>query len=127
MFFQNIIIVNKHLKLWSAELVHHSHCCLSGKDIVATFGRLLLHVQTNNKKPQTVDGFQSMSHCSFLDCVSLWGKKQKYSLQIEPSSNINEVNLVSQNLQWNRIEYYVNHLVCIMHQYSLTYSYIFYK
>lgn len=52
-----------------------------------------------------------MDHCSFLDCASLWEKNLKMVLfRVQQFQHQWKQFTVSQKLQWNRLEYYVNHL-----------------
>lgn len=85
-FFQNVVIVNTHLKLWLAEPINHSYgsLCVTRTFAVA-LGRLFFSTPKKKKRShkKTLLLFNnyfnslsqaSMDHCLFLDCASLWEK-----------------------------------------------------
>lgn len=82
-FFKNIIIINRHLKLWSANSVHHSYHCSEWQDVAAAFGRLFFStLKTTAKRSKCVPKLQSSfsgTLCLFGSCIH-WGKKEKIIL-----------------------------------------------
>lgn len=123
-FFQNVVTVNRRLKLRLAKLLTHSSCCLgaTGHEQLPVEGFPSLHLKNNNnnkKKKPHKNGVSMpnslspawMDHCSFLDCASLWEKNLKMVLfRVQQFQHQWKQFTVSQKLQWNRLEYYVNHL-----------------
>ena len=124
-FFQNVVIVNRHLKLRLAELINHSYCSLwVTRTFAAAFGRLFF--STSKKKKQKLTkkhyyyliailiAFESSFNGSLLIfglCIP-WGEKKTkwFSLCRVKQFQHKWKKLLSQKLQWNRLEYYVNQL-----------------